>query len=63
MHSTLTTMPKLADLVADPCKAATLPQEAIPGLLGELEQLKAALWTRLTALQNGSGPVAVDIAS
>lgn len=52
-----TAIPKLADLVADPCKAATLPQEAIPGLLGELEKLKAALWARLTAPQNGCGPV------
>ncbi len=60
---TLVSIPKLADVAGDPGRLANIPPEAIPGLLGELEQLKAALWTRLTALQNGSGPVAVDIAS
>ena len=61
MHSTLTAIPKLADLVADPCKAATLPQEAIPALLGELEQLKAALWARLVVPQGiGQGQAQGD---
>ena len=59
--STLTVIPKLADLVIDPGKAASLPLEAIPALLGELERLKATLWARLTVPQgNGQGQAQRD---
>ena len=52
--STLTVIPKLTDLLTDPGKAASLPLEAIPSLLGDLERLKATLWARLTVPQ-GNG--------
>lgn len=49
-------IPKLADLVGDPGKVDNLPAEAIPGLLGDLERLRATLWARLTVPQgNGQG--------
>ena len=48
----LVAIPELTDLVADPIKAALLPAEAIPAMLGELERLKATLWARLTFLAN-----------
>jgi predicted DNA-binding transcriptional regulator AlpA len=38
--------PDLAALLADP---ASVPAEQIPAVLGELEQVKAALWARLVA--------------
>lgn len=61
MHSTLTAIPKLADLVADPSKASDLPVEAIPAMLGTLECLRAALWARLTVPQgNGQGQAQGD---
>ncbi len=56
-----TVIPKLADLVTDPGKAASLPLEAVPALLGELERLKATLWARLTVPQgNGQGQAQGD---
>ena len=39
----------LSALLADPARAADVPVDAIPQVLGELEQLKAALWVRLTS--------------
>jgi predicted DNA-binding transcriptional regulator AlpA len=51
----LSLVPKLNDLLADPGKAAHVPVEVIPALLGELEQIKALLWSRLTVPQNGRG--------
>lgn len=48
---TLGAIPKLADLLADSRKAAFLPADMIPAMLGELERLKATLWVRLTAPQ------------
>jgi predicted DNA-binding transcriptional regulator AlpA len=50
----LSPVPNLKDLVADPAKVSQLPAEAIPGLLGELERLKAILWVRLTVPQDGA---------
>jgi len=38
---------KLADLLTNPDKLALIPQGSIPGVLGELERLKATLWARL----------------
>ncbi len=37
----------LAALVAAPSRAATVPPEHVPALLGALEQLRVALWARL----------------
>ncbi|OFV96321.1 MAG: hypothetical protein A3F68_07660 [Acidobacteria bacterium RIFCSPLOWO2_12_FULL_54_10] len=52
-------VPKLADLIADPAKAANLPPEAVPSMLGELERLRAILWVRLTAgNHDGQGQLA-----
>ena len=47
-------VPKLTDLLSDHAKAALVPSEAIPAMLGELERLKATLWALLTAPQ-GNG--------
>ena len=38
-------------LVDDPTRVSAVPAEAIPAVLGELERLRACLWTRLTAPQ------------
>ena len=38
----------LTDLVAEPARAAEVPVEAVPDLLGELERVRVALWTRLS---------------
>ncbi len=45
-------VPKLTDLLSDHAKAALVPSEAIPGLLGELERLRATLWARLNPVRN-----------
>ncbi len=37
----------LAQLLQDPARAAEVPPEEIPAVLGELEQLKATLWAQL----------------
>jgi len=45
---------ELADLLRDPARVAEIPPEAIPGILGDVEWLRAALWARmLTARNNG----------
>lgn len=51
--STLTVIPKLADLVNDPTKVPLLPVELIPSLRGELARLDTMLLGRL--LQPGDG--------
>jgi len=48
-------VPKLTDLLNHNTKVCELPLEVIPAMLGELEQLKAALWLRLSVPQNGRG--------
>ena len=53
-------IPKLQDLLTDPRQAATIPQEAVPAMLGELESLKAVLWARLTASQSNRRPADKD---
>jgi excisionase family DNA binding protein len=40
--------PSLDALLGDPAQLAALPAGTLPGLLGELERLRAALWVRLT---------------
>ncbi len=50
--------PDLAQLLQDPTQVAEIPAEAIPGLLGELERLKASLWARLVALAVNGRPEA-----
>jgi excisionase family DNA binding protein len=45
MAESLTT--DLAALVADPARVQDIPLDVIPTMLGELERLKAVLWTRL----------------
>jgi excisionase family DNA binding protein len=52
----MTVIPKLAEVLAEPAKAALLPPDAIPSMLGDLERLKAVLWARLT-LPSGVGNV------
>lgn len=49
-------VPKLAELVEHPERVSSLPVEAVPAMLGDLERLKATLWARLTLPQsNGQG--------
>jgi predicted DNA-binding transcriptional regulator AlpA len=38
---------------------ASVPREAIPALLGDLEQLRAALWARLNEARSARGGVSV----
>jgi excisionase family DNA binding protein len=40
----------LAVLISDPERLEDVPSDALPELLGELETLKARLWTRLQAV-------------
>ncbi|HUF77150.1 MAG TPA: helix-turn-helix domain-containing protein [Longimicrobiales bacterium] len=47
---------ELATLAADPERVAQVPPEAIPGLIGEAEALKAALWARLQASSAPQAP-------
>lgn len=53
--NSLNVIPKLADVLADSGKVASLSPEAIPAMLGELEQLKAMLWYRLNFAQGNAG--------
>jgi excisionase family DNA binding protein len=46
-------VPTLADLVQRSCSVEAVPREAVPSMLGELEQVKAELWTRLTVASVG----------
>ena len=41
-------IPKLSELLEHPEWLSTLPPEAVPVMLGELERLRAALWVQLT---------------
>ncbi|MBI3895104.1 MAG: hypothetical protein HY313_04155 [Acidobacteria bacterium] len=51
----LVSIPKLSELVEQPEKVSLIPSETIPAMLGELERLKATLWTRLSLPQrNGN---------
>ena len=47
---------QLADLLADPSGVPEVEPEAIPYLLGQLEQLKAALWARLSSAHQNRQP-------
>ena len=38
----------LTTLLSDPTRADSLPQEEVPELLGQVERLRAVLWTKLT---------------
>jgi len=49
-------IPKLADLLADPQRAADLPADAIPVLRGELARLDTVLLSRLLATPNSQAP-------
>ncbi len=53
-------VPKLPDLLYDHAKAALVPSEAIPAMLGELERLKATLWARLTVPSGNGQPCSQD---
>ena len=46
--SDLIPVPKLAELVEHPEQVSSVPLEAVPAMLGDLERLKATLWARLT---------------
>ena len=48
------------DLLADPVCVAELPAEAVPAVLGELERLKAILWSRLITSQATNGHIPGD---
>ena len=50
----LNSIPKLAEMIADPDKVADLPPEAVPSMLGELERLRALLWARLVMRPDGN---------
>lgn len=50
----LVPVPKLADLIDDVGKVAAIPSEAIPDMLGKLEQVKAALWASLMVGNSGN---------
>lgn len=39
----------LTTLLADPAQASAIPRAKLPAIIGQLEQLKAALWTSLAA--------------
>jgi predicted DNA-binding transcriptional regulator AlpA len=54
MSASSETSLRLADLLEDPGKITDLSAEAIPGLLGELERLKALLWARLLMRPDGN---------
>ena len=56
----LNAIPELSDLLADSSKAALVPPEAIPAMLGDLERLKALLWVRLTVRPDGNGAGSLD---
>ena len=45
----LSSVQGLPYLLADPARLHDVPAEKIPALLGELEQVRAMLWSRLTA--------------
>ena len=40
-------MRELAEIVADPSRTSAVPRDAIPGLLAQLEGVRALLWTRM----------------
>lgn len=44
---TTETTPRLALVVADPLRIASLRVEDVPALLGQLEELRATLWARM----------------
>ena len=51
----------LAQLASDPSRVTDVPQADIPRLIGETEELRAQLWSRLqapapTATPNGNAP-------
>ena len=43
-------IPRLEDLIQNPAAVAELPAEAVPALLGQLEDLRARLWRRNSML-------------
>lgn len=48
--------PTLADLLQEPQQVAEVQPESIPALLGDLERLKATLWTKLVSVPaSGNG--------
>jgi len=49
------TASQLDALLADPARAAEVPVEGIPALLGDIERLKAALWVQLLRRSTESG--------
>lgn len=54
--STLTVIPKLADLLNDPAAVSDLPLEAVPGLRAELAKLDSLLLMRLSFPQSNGQP-------
>ena len=53
-------IPKLAELLDNPGKAANLPPETVPSMLGELERLRALLWARLVMRPDGNEAGSLD---
>jgi predicted DNA-binding transcriptional regulator AlpA len=49
VHITLNSIPKLSELIDHAERVSTVPAEAIPVMLGELERLRVILWVQLTA--------------
>lgn len=53
----------LATLAADPERVEQIPSTALPGLIGELEALRARLWARLQASVAPAPPAAAPPAN
>lgn len=49
---------QLATLAADPSRVQDVSRDALPGLIGEAEALRATLWARLQATAAPSAPEA-----
>jgi len=45
----------LASLLADPMRASEVPLESVPQFLGDIERLRATLWSRLMVPQTANG--------
>ena len=58
--STLTVIPKLADLLNDLARASDIPREAVPALRGELARLDTLLLARLLSGDNGQPATGPD---
>jgi excisionase family DNA binding protein len=54
------TRAEFAALLSDPDAVDALPAESLPGLIGQAEELKARVWTRLQAGARTPAPAPAD---